>query len=224
MNCHYSGAGGQIGAGSSLGAYIRKIAALEKAKIRESCAQVCKGGLQQVRCHPPLSMSMGDGFIPKASFPAVGTIAWPRSPGVNSSSMSTFGSTVEVASFPDCKGRTQEERGREGGVEMVGRASPPQGGQVAYTGAQGVWILYCTVALTHCFWCSSMRKWLTNKASKPQTSKYDKASMPASLSCTLTHIRWSKPRLGHLVSPSVCWSCMQGICILALRVREVGTL
>ena len=33
VNCHSSGAGGRIGAGSSLGAYVRKIAALEKVDI-----------------------------------------------------------------------------------------------------------------------------------------------------------------------------------------------
>ena len=48
VNCHYPGTSGRIGAGSSLGAYVRKIAALEKVDIdqdpREAVLKYAKVG------------------------------------------------------------------------------------------------------------------------------------------------------------------------------------
>ena len=53
VDCHYSGAGGRIGAGSSLGAYVRKIAALEKVDIdqdpREAVLKYAKVSYGMVR-------------------------------------------------------------------------------------------------------------------------------------------------------------------------------
>ena len=53
VECHCSGAGGRIGAGSSLGAYVRKIAALEKVDIdqdpREAVLKYAKVSFDIVR-------------------------------------------------------------------------------------------------------------------------------------------------------------------------------
>jgi len=48
VDCHYSGAGGRIGAGSSLGAYVRKIAALEKVDIDQDPRESVHGSSLQL--------------------------------------------------------------------------------------------------------------------------------------------------------------------------------
>jgi len=51
VDCHYSGAGGRFGAGSSLGSYVRKIAALENVDIdqdqREAVLKYSKVGFSK---------------------------------------------------------------------------------------------------------------------------------------------------------------------------------